>query len=312
MKIGDVEKTRILELSNTNKSIRQIAEEMKISKSTIGSVLKKIKGVDAKHEVKQEVELPTLHIEDDTMISQQKATSFMNSIIPSKPSLSTKDTLKREVLVDKFMPKNEVVHTDGIEIPKPKKGGRKKKVDVDDLFTSLGVGKTTSSAEEKAKLISKITMNVNTFESLLKDVLKPNKDMYLSAIHKKSVEELEIALKTIESVRSVHNITTQLRSFFYMGSTAIEMGTQRFLNMKTQGFTQALSMQDEEIRLVLAEYAMDKVDTFKKVNRPETKLASILAMTLLQVDARNRMNLPQTTPTTANVPENVAQEYTDL
>jgi DNA-binding transcriptional regulator GbsR (MarR family) len=312
MKIGEVERTKILALSNTNKSIRQIAEEMKISKSTIGSVLKKIKAVDTKHEVKQEVELPTLHIEDDTMISSQKATSFMNSIAPSKPSLSTKDTLKREVLVDRFMPKNEIVYTDSLEIPKPKKGGRKKKADVDDFFKSLGVGKTSGSSEEKAKLISQITMNVNTFEPLLKDVLKPNKDTYLSAIQKKSVEELEIALKTIESVRSVHNITTQLRSFFYMGSTAIEMGSQRFLNMKTQGFTQALSMQDEEIRMILAEYAMDKVDSFKKVNRPEAKLASILAMTLLQVDARNRMNLPQTTPTTAKVPENVAQEYTDL
>jgi PleD family two-component response regulator len=96
-----------------------------------------------------------------------------------------------------------------------------------------------------------------------------------------------------------------------MGSSAIEYGTQRFMKMKTEGFAQALQLHDQEIRMCLAEYCMDKVETFNKVNRPEAKLASILVLTLLSVDAKNRM-AASSSPVNAPVSEEAAKEYNDL
>ena len=296
----DDQVTKILELSK-DKSIRQIAEEMKISKSVVGLTIKKRKDTVPELTV---TEIPV--VEEETMISQNKANTFLQSIAPSvnAPAPNPKEMAKRDNIINSLM--------NGIsEQPKPK-AKRTYQKKSENVITSMFESKSSSeNSDNKASLISRITLNVNTFEPILHDFVKPNKDAYLSSMSKKTEQELEIVLKTLEHTRSVYNISTQLRSFIYMGSSAIEYGTQRFMKMKTEGFAQALQIHDQEIRMCLAEYCMDKVETFQKVNRPEAKLASILVLTLLSVDAKNRMGA-SSSPAQAPVPETVAKEYNDL
>jgi len=297
----------MLELSK-DKSIRQIAEEMKISKSVVGSTLKKHRRTD-------DEAVPTLvvneiipNIQEETMISQKKADTFLASIKPSvnAPPPNPKEIAKRDAVINSFLSGSPA----GVEVkPKKTRAPRKQSVNIPTMFDSI-VGHHEST-ENKASLISRITLNVNTFEPILKDFVKPNKETYLSSMGKKTEQELEIILKTLEHTRSVYNISTQLRSFVYMGSSAIEYGTQKFMKMKTEGFAQALQIHDQEIRMCLAEYCMDKVDTFQKVNRPEAKLASIIVLTLLSVDAKNRMSTASS-PVNVPVAADVAQEYKDL
>lgn len=274
-----------------------------MSKSVVGLTLKKRKAATPVSVVNEII--PT--IQEETMISQKKADNFLQSIAPSvnAPVPNPKEMAKRDALINSLI-------GGSVEV-KPTKGKRtytKKEQNVNiPMFDSI-VGHRENS-DNKASLISRITLNVNTFEPILRDFVKPNKETYLASMNKKSEQELEITLKTLEHTRSVYNISTQLRSFIYMGSSAIEYGTQKFMKMKTEGFAQALQLHDQEIRMCLAEYCMDKVDTFQKVNRPEAKLASILVLTLLSVDAKNRMGA-SSSPATAPVQQEVAQEYGDL
>lgn len=278
-----------------------------MSKSVVGLTLKKQKTTTPVLVVNEII--PT--IQEETMISQKKADNFLQSIAPSvnAPAPNPKEMAKRDALINSLMGGNDM---QGVEVkPKTKRTYTKKEQNVNiPMFDSI-VGHRENS-DNKASLISRITLNVNTFEPILRDFVKPNKETYLASMNKKSEQELEIALKTLEHTRSVYNISTQLRSFIYMGSSAIEYGTQKFMKMKTEGFAQALQLHDQEIRMCLAEYCMDKVDTFQKVNRPEAKLASILVLTLLSVDAKNRMGAVSSSPATAPVQQEVAQEYGDL
>lgn len=279
---------------------------MKISKSVVGSTLKKHR--------RTEDEAPTLvvneiipNIQEETMISQKKADTFLASITPSvnAPPPNPKEMAKRDAVINSLLSGSPAPDVK----PKKTRAPRKQSVNIPTMFDSI-VGHHEST-ENKASLISRITLNVNTFEPILKDFVKPNKETYLAGMGKKNEQELEVILKTLEHTRSVYNISTQLRSFVYMGSSAIEYGTQKFMKMKTEGFAQALQIHDQEIRMCLAEYCMDKVDTFQKVNRPEAKLASILVLTLLSVDAKNRMSTASS-PVNVPVAAEVAQEYKDL
>ena len=305
----DEQLCKMLELSK-DKSIRQIAEEMKISKSVIGLALKKQRNATTPPEIVVSELIP--NIQEETMISQKKADTFLQSIAPSvkAPVPNPKEMAKRDTIINSLM--NGLPNAEPVEKPKAKRTYQKKTQNVISSFFDGAVNHHENN-DNKASLISRITLNVNTFEPILRDFVKPSKDAYLASMGKKSEQELQVVLKTLEHTRSVYNISTQLRSFIYMGSTAIEYGTQRFMKMKTEGFAQALQIHDQEIRMCLAEYCMDKVETFQKVNRPEAKLASILVLTLLSVDTKNRMggsSLPANS--TAPVPENVAQEYNDL
>jgi len=275
----------------------------------VGLAIKKSKELNNPPEIVVSELIP--NIQEETMISQKKADTFLQSISPSvkAPAPNPKEMAKRDNIINSLM---NGLPSEHVEKPKAKRTYQKK---TQNVISSLfdGAVNRHENNDNKASLISRITLNVNTFEPILRDFVKPSKDAYLASMGKKSEQELEVVLKTLEHTRSVYNISTQLRSFIYMGSTAIEYGTQRFMKMKTEGFAQALQIHDQEIRMCLAEYCMDKVETFQKVNRPEAKLASILVLTLLSVDAKNRMgasSLPANT--NAPVPETVAQEYNDL
>ena len=303
-----------------DKSIRQIAEEMKISKSVVGATIKKMKAKETSTSLNVNETIPTNLVEEDSMslISSKKADAFLSALAPSvnAPPPNPKEMARRDAVINNLL--NVQKGDDGQEPTKAtrisKKRAYNKKQPAAYNSAELGAfgeGGSSGSTENKASLISRITLNVNTFEPILKDFIKPNKDAYLTSMTKKGEQELEIILKTLEHSRSVFNISTQLRSFVYMGSSAIEYGTQRFMKMKTEGFAQALMMQDQEIRMCLAEYCMDKVETFQKVTRPEAKLASIIVLTLLSVDAKNRM-MGANPPANQELKQEVAEEYKDL
>lgn len=291
-----------------DKSIRQIAEDMKISKSVVGATIKKMKAkeLNASFNVTETIPTNTVEQDDMSLITPKKADAFLSALAPSvnTPPPNPKEIAKRDAVINSLM----TVQVDN----EPKaKVSKKRTYNKRQPAELSAVSDTGGSSESRASLISRITLNVNTFEPILKDFVKPNKDAYLTSMTKKSEQELEIILKTLEHSRSVFNISSQLRSFVYMGSSAIEYGTQRFMKMKTEGFSQALMMQDQEIRMCLAEYCMDKVETFQKVTRPEAKLASIVVLTLLSVDAKNRMGGGHP-PASQELKEEVAKEYNDL
>lgn len=171
--------------------------------------------------------------------------------------------------------------------------------------------KTPDDPAEKAALISKITVNVNAFEPLLRDFLKPTRQAYLEALPKKSVADLDLMLKTLEHSRTVGNMANQLKHLVFIGATAVEVATKRF-GMRTEGYAQALQAQEVELQMILREIAVGRAESLSKFQRPEIRLAVLLSTTLLGLDNANRLaDLRQEAKATPVTPL-VEETYRDL
>jgi predicted transcriptional regulator len=265
-------------LHSQGKSLREIASQTGVSKSTIHTYLKSIPS----ETTVAENDVPKLIISDiqgDSMISHQEADTFVNELVSSVqvPTIpATKTSKKATKTAEDFM---------------------------ENLLSSKTKGKTRVSKQVvpkqyedpqiKGELIARLTMNVNNFEPLLTDFLKPSKDVFLTSLQKKNCSELEVLLKTMETTRSVANLTNQFMHFFYLGTNVVEVGTTHYLGMDTQGFSMALRQQNDEIRMIMKEMCMNKVESFKKVTTPEIRLAMIMTTTLIGVNAQNSMRKKQ-------------------
>ena len=144
-----------------------------------------------------------------------------------------------------------------------------------------------ADAVDPALLISQIQMNVENFGPLLKNIVQPDAEAFMASLYSKSLPELTMLLKVIEKTRFVGNLTNQFKHLFWMGTSAVEMGTQ-LMGLQSQGLSQALRAQDEEIQMILKEMALERADSFATAQRPEVRLGFLVSTTLLSVDAMNR------------------------
>ena len=333
--------SRILELGKQQKSIRDIALAVGLSKSTVSNILKD--GITTR---KASVEPPPFAPVDSPspsttsavgeqlspgneitlVISEDKATHFLKDIqahAPVDPPDATrlsagevKTQAKKEAFVNSFLSGiSPATAPRGTGASKPRASRAKAPV-------SLSSPPASDDDPEKAVLLSTITLNVNSFEPLLRDLLKPSKDEFLNSLRRKSTQELRVVLKMLEHTRTVGNISNQMRHFLYVGATGVELATAQFLKLKSQGFANALRTQDEEIRMIMKEICMERVESLKRIQRPELRLAMIMATTLLAVDSQNRLAtapgfLPglapgSSPPPSAVVPPDVATRFADL
>lgn len=294
----DAQMDQVLELSRADKSIRQIAETTGISKSSIGLFLKSQKPPALEI---QEVNVPETTQEinmSDTietgMIDEGTANNFLTGLGSSPQGLSVrpigipqKGSAFIEGLINTRIPEAQHITTPfksrskKMTEPKtPKPVAERKVVEF----------KEPEDVSKKPDLIAKITFNVNTFDALLGDILRGDKEGFLKSLDKMGIAVLEATLKTIETTRSIKNLTNQFMHFFYIGTTMVEIGSQQYLGMKTQGFTQMLQQtQNDELKLIMQEMAMEQKDKFQKIQRPEVRLAMIMTTTLLAVNSQNNL-----------------------
>jgi hypothetical protein len=294
VKWADEIKDEVMKLSNEGKSIRQIAEQMGISKSSIGLFLKKSPAPEivisevVPQETMAEINIPTI-LENSMSLTSQDAKSFLSGL-SVKPVVAT--TKGHSSFIDDLV-NTRVDVPEAEHIPKPSKSrGRAsvQKPSKTNFINSIVAVKEVEDPAKKPDLIAKITFNVNTFESLLGDVMKGDKDQFLKSLDKMNVSGLEQTLKTIETTRSVKNLTNQFMHFFFMGTTFVEVGTQQYLNMNTRGYTTMLQQtSSEEIRMIMQELAMEQKDKFQKIQRPEVRLAMIMTTSLLAVNSQNNL-----------------------
>lgn len=243
-------------------------------------------------------------------IDEKHANEFMAEVAPP-----TEPGKKVELngLLDKLAPQPPAERDAPVDIlerilseaPKPKRGRKSKKQSAVSFLDGLEMNAPPSNQivelvdvdKEKADVLSKIYLNCNNFEMVLRDILRPSKEEYLKGMAKKSLGELRGVLRLLENTRSVNNSANQLKHIVYMGASGIEMGTQS-LGMKTAGYSQMLRAQDEEIQSILREIAMENADKLQKYQSPTVRLTLLMTTTLLAVDARgrqmenNRMNAP--------------------
>jgi hypothetical protein len=291
-------KLQVTALHTAGKSLRDIATTTGISKSTVHSFIKSLPSDTEIVDSTQEVNVPeilTADIQED-MISNHEADTFVNDLLSSTPSISIPVTGKSK----KASKSAESFMENLLSTPKtPKPRGQRQVVQ-----------KVYDDPQIKGDMIARITMNVNNFEPLLKDFLKPTKDSFLIGIQKKSCGELEVLLKSMETTRSVTNLTNQFVHFFYLGTNIVEVGTTQYLGMDTTGYSMALRQQHDEITMIMKELCMDRVESFKKVTKPEIRLAMIMTTTLLGVNATNQMRKLQNVQSTNQPKKQTPQPQT--
>jgi hypothetical protein len=76
--------------------------------------------------------------------------------------------------------------------------------------------------------------------------------------------------------------------------------------LKTNGMTDALLQQQQELNLIFKEIAIKHADKFQQSTEPEIRLLLLFGMTVLQTDATNRLRQRMTPP------KDVADQYKDL
>ena len=168
------------------------------------------------------------------------------------------------------------------------------------------------AAPSKADLIAQITLNVEAFEPLLGSIVQPNRESFLKSLYSKSEKDLSMLLAVINKTRTLANVTNQLRHTLYMAAQGTEALTSRMLSMKTDGFAQALRTQDEEIRMILREMVMERIDSFQKFQRPEMRLALLFSTTLLATDSANRMKEASRTKLEVKINTTTQAKHSDL
>jgi hypothetical protein len=312
-KLTEEKKALVEKLAREKKTVRQIAEETGVSKTTIGTFLKNKKDymevytTDSPTFDEPSVTLSPNRkinlvdtIPEGHMLDQKAVDSFLSSVTEDKsPEAFAKQTepIKGGAFIQDIVNTSLDDIPEAEHFPRPLKGAKAKVVKAEKAIVShrqpsshrqpLRVKEDEAS---KPDLIAKIHFNVNTFEALLKDITKGDKDAFIKSLDKMSVSSLENTLKLIETTRSVKNLSNQFLHFFWIGSTMVEIGTQQYLGMKTQGFTMALQQtQQDELRLIMQEIAMEQKDKFQKVQRPEVRLAMIMTTTLLAVNTNNNI-----------------------
>jgi predicted transcriptional regulator len=277
-------KTKIDELLTEGKSVRQVASLLKISKSTVSTLGKK------SAEIKSEVATETM---DDAAFART-----INPVQMEPEATPEINKAEKNRLLSKFMTSLT---------PDPKAPRQKRKAPVPELLSVLA-----EPEEDKSVVIAKIQMNVDNFPDILKDYIKPDRDTFLAKVNKMSSGDLTHTLNLLQTVRSSTNMANQLKYLLFGATGIIEMGTQRFLGMKTRGYADMVRQQEAEIQSCLREIAINNVESYKKVERPEMRLATVLVTTLLATDARNRMEQVRTEFKTAPVNEQTEQQFADM
>lgn len=267
---------RIKALAADGKSTRDIARELGLGKSSVARYTR-----DALAPAPVPVETSTPIIENTMSINDNAARAFLsdigikgpatslrNEIVPASSPLKNnpRAVLLAESLLSNFQrPAPEPVYE-----PQP----------------APVMIHEQEAPPERHTLITQIQLNVENFAPLLKNITA-DPEGFKQTLYGKSENELVTLLKVIERTRLVGNLTNQFKHMFWMSTSALEMGTQ-MVGLKTQGLTEALRIQDEEIKMVLKELAMQKADSFSNAQRPEIRLAFLVSTTLLSVDAMNR------------------------
>ena len=163
--------------------------------------------------------------------------------------------------------------------------------------------------QERTALTQRIVLNVDNFLPIFKFI--ENKEQFIKSLHNKSISDLKGLLDTMETMRTTVNLSNQMKSTFFIASRGVEIAGQRFLKMRTEGLTDALLQQKEELDMIFREIAIDYAPYFKVTTRPELRLAILFATTVVQTDNSNRIR-DIMSQRSAVSPQETEQKYGDL
>ena len=161
---------------------------------------------------------------------------------------------------------------------------------------------------ERHAVLQRIMLNLDNFAPMFPFI--HNKQEFVKSLHGRTLSDLKGVLSTMEQTRTTINLANQFKQTFLMVSKATEVLGSKFL--KTDGFTERLIEQKEELNMIFRELAIDYAPRFTFQTRPEVRLGMLYAMTLLQTDNANRLKDMEKRVAEKPVAEGTAAAFADL
>ena len=314
MGVSDEVRAQVLELRASGRSIRDVASTLNITRHAVVTASKGAAPAmrsdvpfvpDAT--VERETEIPEPAVEHASMISDADADKFATSI--TTPPENAADAAATDALVSRFSSKvgggegrsrvpasdagvDALLNSINSKIRKPR--GRKAPAPPADDEAPADLPppapkpkKEAPSPLEKGMLIGQITQLVDTYGALL-TLHVSDGPTFLRSLPSKNVTELKTLYDTLNHAKSVHNGANALFHLFGTLAGAVEMAGSKFLKLRTEGYQSALLQQERELRLIFSDIASERIDSIKRIQSPEARLAFLMCQTLMVIDSRNR------------------------
>jgi hypothetical protein len=299
-KVSAETKSKAAALLQSGKSRKEVAEELGVSLSFVGNVAKSNKAVPAPAAAESPAIESDDHIDIETseMISEEDATAFLDGLEEPAPKPTqeeikeTKSDIKALKALERVMSRPSPQASP--KAPRRKRGIRNKPED------------DGEDAEEKGLLVAAIIDEVELYAPLLKSFLTPTPQAFIQSLPKRRLPELQALHASVKRTRMMGNLTNSLKHGLFIGAGLIEVGG-RFAGLHTQGYRDAIVNQQQELTMILREIANNN-PAWGTAQKPEYRLAMVMAGTLLAIDGKNR--LAAAAPRA--VAPDVANKYDDL
>jgi DNA-binding transcriptional ArsR family regulator len=312
MKVSAETRRAIFKAKADKVSIKDICEKFSLSKATVHRVLKAEPGLEIR-EIEVKTTIPVLNDFENKSIEFAK---ILQAEAPVEPINAKKEKVSKKDMDDLI---NQVIGSSD-DVDEVKEGGPSAQRPRSVSFSQPSRRDLAQMMEEPEdvdlhnQLEQKIILNIQNFAPIFHFIR--DKDAFIKSLHDKKNSELRGILTTLETTRTTVNLSNQMKQMFFMASKGVEVGGAMFLKLRTEGFTDSLVRQQQELDMIFREIAIEYAPMFKMTNKPELRLAMVFTMTLIQTDSMNRLKetfsqQQNRQPNTAdnNSPE---QKYEDL
>jgi len=310
-------KARVAELHATGRTMRDIGTELKIGKSSVAYILKQ-QAPAPEPVVELSIDEESVPIEEGVSmsISEIETSSFLKSIEPPAPVLTPAQTMDQKDFIRKLAMsikrKPEPVQEEEEQDEEPEAPKRPIKTPkIKDVPAPVKVPEM-----DKGTLIAKISSLVLTFAPILSAHVK-DPARFIEQLPGKSLADLKTTLELLEATKSIHNGASGMFHMFGMVAGAVELGGSK-LHLQTAGYQAAIMSQSDELKRIFQEIAYNNVDSIKRLQSPEARLALLMTQTLLAIDSRNRVigsgqgNGTGGTGSGTGVPPETQEKFNDL
>ena len=317
MTISAETRAKIHQLRGQCKSVRLIATELGVAKSTVSDILKSVPTPETSTAPAESPANSSPIVEAPKMpgptleVREAAVSEYLGSLEPSTAAAPDSPENKR-FLSDfaKTLKEGPAPEEEGEAAPVRPKKGRKPRAPKEALAVASAT--LTPPPEtppppppmDKGALIATIASIVTTFGPSIQAHVK-DPQAFVAALPGKSLTDLKTTLELLERSMLIYNSSNGMRHMFGMFAGAIELGASR-VGLKSQGYQAAVMSQDQELREIFLQLAHTRADSLKRIMGPEARLCALMAQSLLAVDARNRtVSAPGPAP-------DVQDKYSDL
>ena len=330
---------RVLQLRAEKKTVRDIAAELTIGKSTVSDILKAAKTAPASEQtaseqtaqasepdaVATEIEKPEAHIEEmpipQLIISEEAASGFLSELQAPAPPAETKEAAQQDAFISQFAAKMRKQEPDeqeqeqemieqliGKRATKAKAPPKAKAPKAPKEPKEEAPAKAPKAPPEppldKGHMIAKITSLLTSFPGLFANHIKDSAK-FIESLPGRSAADLKTQLELLESTRSIASGAMVLHALFGTVAGGVEIIGGK-VGLQTQGYQRLMLSQDGALREIFRDIAFENSTKLKAIQRPELRLAMLMCQTLMAVDSMNRRAPAAPAPPVSEAPAQAA------